>query len=69
MLGRVSSTMHLVEAGLIPVGALTAGILAEVIGVRETLGIAAIGVTSAALWILLSPISRLRDVPVLASDP
>ena len=69
MLGRVSSTMHLVEDGLIPIGALTAGVLAEVIGVRETLGIAAIGVTSAALWVLLSPIPRLRDVPVLASDP
>jgi predicted MFS family arabinose efflux permease len=69
MLGRVSSTMHLVEAGLIPIGALTAGILAEAIGVRETLGIAAIGVTSAALWIVLSPIPRLRDVPVLANGP
>ncbi len=69
MLGRVSSTMHLVEAGLIPVGALTAGILAEAIGVRATLGIAAIGVSSAGLWVLLSPIPGLRDVPVRASDP
>ena len=69
MLGRVSSTMHLVEAGLIPIGALTAGVLAEAIGVRETLAIAAIGVSSAALWILLSPIPGLRDVPALATDP
>ena len=69
MLGRVSSTMHLVEAGLMPIGAVTAGVLAEVIGVRETLAIAAIGVTTAALWVLLSPIPRLRDVPVHPTGP
>jgi predicted MFS family arabinose efflux permease len=64
MLGRVGSTMHLVEAGLAPIGALTAGLLAEVIGVRETLAIAAAGVSSAALWILFSPIPKLREPPV-----
>jgi MFS family permease len=65
MLGRVSSTMHLVEAGLGPVGALTAGLLAEAIGVRETLAIAAAGFSSAALWILFSPIPRLKEPPSL----
>jgi predicted MFS family arabinose efflux permease len=63
MLGRVSSAMHLVEAGLLPIGAITAGLLAEAIGVRETLGLAAIGISSAALWIALSPIPKLRTVP------
>ena len=65
MLGRVSSTMHLVEAGVAPIGALTAGLLAEAIGVRETLAIAAAGVSSAALWILFSPIPRLKTPPTL----
>jgi MFS family permease len=65
MLGRVGSTMHLVEAGLAPIGALTAGLLAEAIGVRETLAIAAAGVSAAALWVLLSPIPRLREPPTL----
>jgi predicted MFS family arabinose efflux permease len=69
MLGRVGSTMHLVEAGLAPVGALTAGLLAEAIGVRETLAIAAAGVSSAALWILFSPIPRLKETPTLATSP
>ena len=68
MLGRVGSTMHLVEAGLAPIGALTAGLLAEAIGVRETLAIAAAGVSSAALWILLSPIPRLKETPTLATS-
>jgi predicted MFS family arabinose efflux permease len=65
MLGRVSSTMHLVEAGLAPVGALTAGLLAEAIGVRETLAIAAAGVAAAALWIVFSPIPKLKEPPSL----
>jgi predicted MFS family arabinose efflux permease len=65
MLGRVSSTMHLVEAGLAPVGALTAGLLAEAIGVRETLAIAAAGVSAATIWVLLSPIPKLREPPAL----
>jgi len=63
MLGRVSSVMHLVDAGLVPIGAITAGVLAEAIGVREALAIAAAGITTASLWILFSPISRLREVP------
>jgi predicted MFS family arabinose efflux permease len=57
--------MHLVEAGLAPVGALSAGLLAEAIGVRETLAIAAAGVSSAALWLLFSPIPKLREPPVI----
>jgi predicted MFS family arabinose efflux permease len=65
MLGRVSSTMHLVEAGLAPIGALTAGLLAEAIGVRETLAIAAAGVSAAALWVAFSPIPRLKEPPAL----
>ncbi len=68
MLGRVGSTMHLVEAGLAPIGALTAGVLAEAIGVRETLAIAAAGVSSAALWILFSPIPHLKEPPTLATS-
>ena len=67
MLAAVSSAMHLVDAGLFPIGALTAGVLAETIGVRETLGIAAIGITTAALWIGFSPIPKLRAVPPSAS--
>jgi predicted MFS family arabinose efflux permease len=62
MLGRVNSAMHLVDAGLMPIGAITAGLLAETIGVRETLAIAAAGISTAALWIALSPIPKLRNV-------
>jgi predicted MFS family arabinose efflux permease len=63
MLGRVNSTMHLVEAGLQPVGALVAGLLAEAIGVREalfvSLGLSAIGVA----YLAFSPVARLGELP------
>jgi hypothetical protein len=32
--------------------------------VRETLAIAAAGVSTAALWILFSPIPKLREAPL-----
>jgi MFS family permease len=65
LLGRVSSAMHLVDAGLMPVGAITAGLLAEAIGTRETLAIAAAGLSTASLWVWLSPIPRLQANPVI----
>jgi MFS family permease len=65
LLGRVTSSMHLVEAGLLPVGALTAGILAESIGVRATLWMAVLCGSLSVIWLILSPIPRLRDFPTL----
>ncbi len=56
---------HLVQAGLQPVGALVAGLLAEAIGVRHTLFVAyGVGIVG-TVWLLLSPIPRLRQPPVL----
>ncbi len=63
LLGRVSSSMHIVQAGLLPVGALVGGMLAEAIGVRETLWVAVAGGTLAGGWLLDSPIPALKDLP------
>ncbi len=66
-LGRVNSTMQIVEAGLQPVGSLVAGVLAEVIGVRETLLLAVAGGLLGTLWLVASPIPRLRGAPAASS--
>jgi predicted MFS family arabinose efflux permease len=63
MLGRVTSSMHVVQAGLLPAGALAAGLLAEAIGVRETLWLAVAGGMLSAVWLILSPVRRLRELP------
>jgi len=62
-LGRVNSSMNVVQSGLQPLGALTAGLLAEAIGVRETIWIAIGGGALGIAWLLASPIPRLREIP------
>jgi predicted MFS family arabinose efflux permease len=63
LLGRVNSAMHLLFRGLIPLGALAGGALAAVIGVRPTMFIGSIGFLLSALWLVFSPIRRLRTLP------
>jgi hypothetical protein len=63
MLGRVNSTMHFVQAGLQPVGSVVAGVLAQAIGVREALIVGVAIGTLGLVWLMASPIPRLRDVP------
>jgi predicted MFS family arabinose efflux permease len=43
LLGRVNACMHLLENGILPIGAILAGIVSEIIGVRLTLLIGASG--------------------------
>jgi MFS family permease len=46
-----------------PVGSLAAGALAEVIGIRRTLFIGAMGYLLSNLWLVFSPIRHLRELP------
>ncbi|MCL5998600.1 MAG: MFS transporter [Chloroflexi bacterium] len=62
MLGRVNASTQFLVGGVGAVGLLAGGLLGEVIGVRLTLGIAVAGMLLSGLWVLLSPIRRLRDV-------
>lgn len=69
LLGRVNASIQCITGGMAPTGALLAGIIAEYIGVRSTLLIGVIGVICAGLWILLSPVSKIRTFDVLAEEP
>lgn len=60
LLGRASAGILFLTRGVAPLGALLAGILAGRAGVRPTLFIAVLGVMMAGLWILLSPVRRVR---------
>ncbi|HLJ34436.1 MAG TPA: MFS transporter [Ktedonobacteraceae bacterium] len=60
LLGRVNASIQLLTGGMAPLGALIAGIIAEYVGVRSTLFIGVAGVISAGLWLLLSPVSKIR---------
>jgi MFS family permease len=63
LLGRVNASMQLLGAGLGPLGAVAGGLLAELIGARTTLGIASAGIILGALWLVFSPVDRLREPP------
>lgn len=61
LLGRMSATLDFTVAALIPLGALVGGLLGEWIDLRTTLLLAAGGELMAVVWLLLSPVRRLRS--------
>jgi predicted MFS family arabinose efflux permease len=61
LLGRTSTSLQVMIAGVGPLGALLSGALAEAIGVRETLFVAAAGVLLSTYWLIASPIRHVRD--------
>jgi MFS family permease len=63
VLGRMNASYRFVAWGTVPIGALLGGALGSTIGLRPTLFVAAAGVFSAALWIVLSPVRSLRVLP------
>jgi predicted MFS family arabinose efflux permease len=63
LLGRVNSAMHLLFWGVLPLGALAGGALAEAVGMRGALFIGALGVLLSSLWLVFSPVRRLRALP------
>jgi predicted MFS family arabinose efflux permease len=53
----------LVNNGIRPIGAALGGVLGAMLGVRPTLWIATVGALAGVLWLLPSPIPRLRELP------
>ncbi len=52
-----------INYGIRPIGALLGGTLGAAIGVRETLFVVTIAAASGVLWLVGSPVLRLRDLP------
>lgn len=66
--GRMNGVMNALGMGLIPIGALIGGFLGETIGMRPTLYLAAGGELAAVLWLLLTPVWKMRELPSLPDD-
>lgn len=64
LLGRMNAGVRFLVWGAIPVGGLLGGLLGELAGPRAALVVAAGGGVRAPLWVLASPLRRMRDVPV-----
>jgi predicted MFS family arabinose efflux permease len=65
---RVSGAFLLVNYGVRPIGALAGGLLAAAVGLQTTMWVTAIGALAGVLWLLPSPMPRLRDLPRAAVD-
>lgn len=63
MQGRMNSVMRFLVWGTIPLGALLAGTLASQIGLRPTLFVGAAGCCLPFLFVLLSPVRSVREMP------
>ena len=58
--GRVNAAYRLLSWGALPLGAALGGVLATRAGAYPAMVIGAIGIASATLWVLFSPVPRLR---------
>ena len=66
--GRMHGMMNTLEVGLVPIGALIGGVMGEAIGLRQTLFIGAAGEMLGIVWLLFTPVWRLRDLPAGPED-
>jgi predicted MFS family arabinose efflux permease len=64
MLGRVNASVNVLGEGIGTLGMLTGGVLAELIGLQPTVLVAALGSLLGCVWVLCSPLPRLRALPV-----
>ncbi|MFE7583249.1 MFS transporter [Streptomyces gardneri] len=60
---RVMGAYRTLNHGFRPLGALAGGLLGTAIGLRPTLWIATGGAVLAVLWLLPSPLPRMRELP------
>ncbi len=62
MLGRTNASLQFLSQGVAPIGALLAGILGGLIGLRLTILIGVLGVMAAGALLLLSPIRKISKI-------
>ncbi|MES5820381.1 MFS transporter [Streptomyces sp. RG80] len=63
LLGRMNATYRFVLTGALAVGAAVAGLLGELVGVRATLWVGGVLMTTAFLPVYLSPVRTRRELP------
>ncbi len=68
LLGRTSTSLQVMIAGVGPLGALLSGTLAETLGVRETLWLAAAGGLLSTGSLILSPIRHVHNHAEVLQD-
>ncbi|WP_228561141.1 MFS transporter [Catenulispora pinisilvae] len=60
---RISGVLQTINYGIRPLGALSGGVLAVAVGMRGSLWISTIGASCSVLFLLPSPLRKLRELP------
>jgi MFS family permease len=60
LLARMNASYRAVVYGVIPIGSILGGVIGELLGLRAALLVGALGIAVAPLWIVASPIPRIR---------
>jgi predicted MFS family arabinose efflux permease len=64
LLGRMNASIRFFVWGVMPIGALLAGVLGTAFGAFTTIVIGGVGMLLAALFVILHPLARMRKLPV-----
>jgi len=67
--GRMNATMRTIVWGVIPLGGLLGGVVAQYIGVHQTFGLMAALGTLPFLWVLISPVRSVKEIPTGPPGP
>jgi MFS family permease len=67
--GRMNAAMRWIVWGTIPLGLLMGGAIGQWIGLRTALWVGAIGSLPTFLWVLLSPVRSIREMPESLQEP
>lgn len=60
--GRMNATLRFLTVGTVPLGSIAGGILGEILGLRMAIGVAAVGLLVTPLWVLFSPVRRMKRI-------
>jgi MFS family permease len=69
MMGRMTACFRTLLFGGGALGGLSAGLLSGALGAKGALTVAAIGSAAVVIGLIVSPVSRLRDLPPAAKEP
>lgn len=63
----MNATMRVLVWGTMPLGGLPGGFLGQEWGLRQAVGVGAVGVLLSGPWVLRSPLPALRRIPDAAA--
>jgi MFS family permease len=66
MQGRMNATMRFIVWGTMPLGSVIGGLLGTFLPLRTTIFIGAVVAATAFIWLVLSPVRSLREIPTAA---